>query len=58
MHGGHYDSDEDRSRIPTLDPRGPWAFSANLLVAVPPARYYALIMVAKYYGETNPSVWL
>jgi hypothetical protein len=29
-----------------------------VLTAVSPARYLAPTMIAKYDGETNPSVWL
>lgn len=57
-HGGRYDSDEDRSRSPTPDPWGQRAFGVNVVNIVPPTCYQPTTMVAKYDGETNPSVWL
>jgi hypothetical protein len=55
---GRYYSSEDRSRSPTPNHRGPWAFGVNVLAAALPAQYHAPTTVAKYDGETNPSVWL
>ena len=55
-HGGRYDSGEDRSLSPGLP--GPQAFAQHILDAAIPPRYRPPTNIPKYYGETNPGLWL
>ena len=54
--GGRYDSGEDRS--PSLDLQGPQAFDRHILNAVFPPQYRPPTNIPKYFGETNPGLWL
>jgi hypothetical protein len=51
-HGGHYDSEEDRS--PSPEPPGPRVFSRAIRRAPFPARFRAPTTITKYSGETRP----
>ena len=55
-HGGRYDSGEDRSLSPDLT--GPQAFGRRILNVVFPPRYRSSTNILKYFGETNPGLWL
>ena len=54
--GGRYDSGEDRSPRPGLP--GPQAFGRHILNAAFPPRYRPPTNIPKYFGETNPGLWL
>ena len=54
--GRHYDSGEDRSPSPDL--LGPQAFGRHILNGIFLPRYRPPINIPKYYGETNPGLWL
>ena len=54
--GGRFDPEEDRS--PSPPPAGPHAFCRRILGTPFPPRYRAPNNIAKYSGETNPSLWL
>ena len=51
-----YDSGEDRSPSPGLP--GPQAFGQHILNAAFPPSYRPPTNIPKYYGETNPELWL
>jgi hypothetical protein len=55
-HGGHYDSEEDRS--PSPEPLGPRVFSRAIRRAPFPSRFWAPTTITKYSGETRPELWL
>ena len=55
-HGGRYDSGEDRSPSPSLPE--PQAFGRHILNAAFPPWYRPPTNIPKYYGETNPGLWL
>ena len=54
--GGCYDSGEDRSLSPNL--LGPQAFGRHILNVVFPPQYRPPTNIPKYFGETNPGLWL
>ena len=54
--GRCYDSSEDWSSSPGL--LGPQAFSRHILNATFPPRYRPPTNIPKYFGETNPGLWL
>ena len=54
--GGRYDSGEDRSPSPDLP--GSQAFGRHILNATFPPRYRPPTNIPKYFGETNPGLWL
>ena len=53
---GCYDSSEDQSPNPSLP--GPPAFGRHILNAAFPPRYRPSTNIPKYFGETNPGLWL
>ena len=55
-HGGRYNSGEDRSLMPDLP--GPQAFGRHILNVVFSPRYRPPTNIPKYFGETNPRLWL
>ena len=54
--GGRYDSGEDQH--PSLGPPGPQAFGRHILNDAFPPRYRPPTNIPKYFGETNPGLWL
>ena len=56
QRSGRYDSGEDRSPSPGLP--GPQAFGRHILNAAFPPRYRPPTNIPKYFGETNPRLWL
>jgi hypothetical protein len=55
-HGGHYDSEEDRS--PSPEPPGSRVFSQAIRRVLLPARFRAPTTITKFSGETRPELWL
>jgi hypothetical protein len=55
-HGGHCDSEEDRSASP--EPPSPRVFSRAIRRASFPARFRAPTTITKYSGETRAELWL
>jgi hypothetical protein len=55
-HGGHYDSEEDRS--PSHEPPGPRVFSRAIRRAPFLAWFRAPTTITKYSGETRSELWL
>jgi hypothetical protein len=56
LHGGRYDSGEDRS--PSPEPPGPQAFSWAIRRAPFPTRFRTPTTITKYSGETRSELWL
>jgi hypothetical protein len=54
--GDRYDSREDRS--PSPEPPGPRVFSQDIRNAPFPTWFWQPANVTKYYGVTNPELWL
>jgi hypothetical protein len=54
--GDRYDSGEDRS--PSPEPPGPRVFSQDIHNTPFPTRFQQPTNVTKYFGETNPKLWL
>jgi hypothetical protein len=54
--GGRYDANEDRSLSPP--PLGPRAFARYILRASFSQWYRAPNNILKYFGESNPGLWL
>jgi hypothetical protein len=57
-HGRRHDSDDDRNCSWSPNQRGPQAFGQSIRDVKFPSRFRAPTNVPRYYGDTNPSVWL